>query len=476
MGAQAHSGPGRIVPGHWACPTGPTSNNKVVAVDNDKPTLNIQREELAPCRIKLTVEMPAERVAKTYDESLRMFNLKAPVKGFRPGRIPRKLLLRRFGDDIAGQAKGELLQKGVQEAIEQEGLEPETRPTIEDENTLILRPDDSFVFSVAFDTSPQFELPEYKGIEVSRDTAAVSDDSVGEWIDNWLERQAQFAAVDRPAAENDMLKATYKAELPEDEEIPATAKFYVEGEDSWLPLREPELLPGITALLSGCKAGDERDVEITFPEDHGVESLAGRTLSYHIAIGEVQGIEKPELDDELAKKAGMENAEEIRQRVRENLDAEKVRDQDRAVRDQIVRSILSMVDFELPPTVLSRTAGNAMQRLREEQQRQGASPEDMQKQNEELVERANEMARDELRRFYLLSRIADAEDIKIEGKELNDMVEALAGMEKATPKVVLRRLQESGRINQLLMNLRETKTVDRLVELANVTETDGAKE
>ena len=450
---------------------------RVVAVDNDKPKLNIQREDVAPCRVKLTVELPAERVEKVYNESLRLFNRQAPVKGFRPGKIPRKLLLRRFGEEIANQTKGELLQKGLEEAIEQEGIKPETRPGIEDENDLKVRPGESFVFCVSFDTPPQFELPEYKGIEVARDTAVVSDDSVGEWIDDWLQRQAKYDKVERPAAEGDLLKATYKAELPEDgEEPPATAKFYIEAEDTWLPLREPELLPGVTALLSGCEAGTERDVEITFPEDHGEESLAGKTLPYHITISEVHGMEAPELDDELAQKAGMESADETRQRVRENLDSEKKQEQDRAVREQVVRSLTAAVTFDLPPTMLNRTAASAMQRLREQQVQAGSSPEDVQKDHEQLVEQANRQAVEELRRFYILNRVAEVEDIKVESKDLDEAINMFASMEKATPKVVLRRMRESGRINQLLLNLRESKTVERLVELAEITETDGGKE
>ena len=446
-------------------------------MDNDKPRLHIQREDVAPCRVKLTVELPAEQVAKTYDECLRMFNRKAPVKGFRPGKIPRQMLVRRFGQEILEQTKGELLQKSVEQAIEQEGLEPETRPVVEDLKTLVLRPGESFVFAVSFDTTPQFELPDYNGIEATRDASAISEDTVGEWLDNWLERQAHFVTVDRPAMAGDMLKATYKAEWPEDaEELPATAKFYIQGEDSWLPLRDPELLPGITALMEGCKAGDERDVEITFPEDHGTGPLAGKTLAYHIAVAEVQSLEKPELDDELARKAGLENADEIRQRVRENMEAEKKNQQESAVREQVLRSLLAKVQFDLPPTVLNRTVANAMQALRERLTREGASPEDLRNRQQELLAQANEQAVDELRRLYLLGRIAEAEDITIDNREAGEVIDAYARMHKVTPKLMLRRLQESGRINQILLNLREAKTVDRLVALAKVTETDGGKE
>jgi len=190
----------------------------------------------------------------------------------------------------------------------------------------------------------------------------------------------------------------------------------------------------------------------------------------------VHGMEAPELDDELAQKAGMESADEIRQRVRENLDSEKKQEQDRAVREQVVRSLTAAVTFDLPPTMLNRTAASAMQRLREQQVQAGSSPEDVQKDHEQLVEQANRQAVEELRRFYILNRVAEVEDIKVESKDLDEAINMFASMEKATPKVVLRRMRESGRINQLLLNLRESKTVERLVELAEITETDGGKE
>jgi len=444
-------------------------------VDNDKPKLNIQREDVAPCRVKLTVELPAERVAKVYNASVASFNRQAPVKGFRPGKIPLKLLMSRFGEAIADHAKGELLQAGLEEAVTQSELEPETRPVIEDEKSLRLLPGESFVFAVSFDISPSFALPEYKGIEVTRDASDVSDDSVAEWIDNWLERQSRYAKVDRPAAEGDLLKASYKAVIPEGAEAPAaTAKFYVEAEDTWLPLRDPELLPGATALLAGSVAGDEKDVDISFPAEHGEASLAGRTFTYHIAISEVHGLEKPEFDDELAQKVGMESADEIRDRVRENLGVEKKREQDRALRDQVVRALTAgLLDMPLPPTMLNRTVASAMQRLREQAQQEGTSPEETQKNHEQTLARANQQAREELVRFYVLDKIADAEQIKVEPADLDQAVGMFAEMERATPKVVLRRLRDSGRLNQLLMNLREAKTVDRLVELAKVTEAAG---
>jgi trigger factor len=438
------------------------------------PKLNIQREDVAPCRVKLTVELPVERVEKVYNASLQTFNRQAPVKGFRPGKIPRKLLLRRFGEDIANHAKGELLQAGVQEAIEQEGFEPETRPVIENESALRLTVGETFVFAVSFDVSPQFELPEYKGIEVSRDASAVSEDSVAEWIDGWLQRQAQYGKVDRPAAEGDLLKASYKAPLPEgSEEPPATAKFYIDAEDTWLPLRDPELLPGVTELLVGCEPGTEKDVEITFPEDHGEKSLAGLTLPYHITISEVHGLETPELDDELAQKAGLESADEIRERVRDNLDAEKKRDQEQAIRDQVLRALTADAKFDLPPSILSRTTASAMQRLHEQEMRAGANGDGATKNHEQLLERANEQAREELVRFYMLSKIADIEDIKVESADLDQALQMFASMENATPKVVLRRLRDSGRLNQLLLNLRESKTIDFLVANAKVTEVEG---
>lgn len=435
------------------------------------PKLNIQREDVAPCRVKLTVELPAERVAKVHRDTVNKFNRQAPIKGFRPGKIPAKLLMGRFGDAIAQHAKGELLEAGVREAIEQSGLEPESRLAVEDEEALRVLPGESFVFAVTFDVAPEFELPDYKGIEVTRGGAAVTEDSVSEWIDQWLQRQASYAIVDRAAAEGDLLKASYQATLPEGEEPPPSAKFYIEAEDTWLALREPELLPGATGLLVGCQAGDEKDIEITFPEDHGEESLAGRTLPYHVSVSEVHGLEAPQLDDELAQKAGLETADEVRERVRERLAIEKKREQDSAVRDQVLRALVANLDFPLPPTMLNRAAAAAMQRLHEEQMRAGDGQ--AKGNHEELVARANQRAREELIRFYTLQKIADLEDIKVEAQDLDQALEMFASMQQATPKVVLRRLRDSGRLNDLLANLREAKTVDRLVELAKVTETEG---
>jgi trigger factor len=241
-----------------------------------------------------------------------------------------------------------------------------------------------------------------------------------------------------------------------------------------MALREPSLLPGVNAAMVGLEAGAEKDVTVTFPDEFVDEALAGKSIPYHFKVHEVHEAQVPELTDDLAKQVGAESADDVRERIRQNLAAEKAHSQESAVRDQLVQALLDGLDFPVPPHVLSRSTYEALSRIYEQEIRQGVPEDDLRSRQKELMERAGEVARQQLRRYYVLRKIADAEKIEVEPDELYSAVDSLSRSQRIAPKAMARRLRDSGRLGDVIVAVREAKTIDRLVSLAEISEPAGS--
>ena len=446
-------------------------------MDTSTPRLTVLRTDIEACHIKLDIEVPADQVNHRLDEAVALFRKSARVPGFRPGKTPRALLLKRFGDGIVEEAKKGLIQDAVKQACEMEKVEPETTPRLENEEAVTLLADAPFVFSVSFDTAPQFELPDYKGLPVTKQNTDIKDDAVQEVIDGWLQQRASYGKVDHPAEAGDLLKVTYKGTLQDDgPEPPETAAFFLEAEETWVALREPEIIPGTVAALIGVEAGDVKEIEVTFPEDYSEPSLQGRNAKYNFEILEVHAAQIPELTEEVAKEVGADSVEEVRGRVRKNLEENHEREQEESVRRQIVDSLIEKVDFPLPPTLLRAETHQAFSRIVEANVRSGQNEDDVKSRQQEIAAMAGELAERQLRRYFILRKIAEAEELKVDPQELAQVIEGLSRYHKTPVKTMQRRLQESGRIADIIIGLRENKTIAHLVSLAEVSDRESEPE
>jgi trigger factor len=447
-----------------------------MTVDKTNEPLTIVRTDVEPCRVKLDIEVPVERVRRAYEDTAKAFNQQGRVAGFRPGKVPRPILLRQYGTQIELECRRELIRSGLREALEKEPVEPETTPRIENEDKLTVSPEQSFVFSLSFDVPPTFPLPVYKGIRVSRQPSVVGEGQVQEAIDGWLQRRVSFAKVERASQAGDLLKVSYDGTLAEAVELPEPSRFYLSAHDTWLALRDPELIPGTVQGLVGLEAGQTRELEVVFPEAFNDKVLAGKQAHYVFSVVEVHGSQVPELTEDLAKAAGAESVQQMREKVRDNLKAQQERAEDQSVRQQILTALLAGLDIPLPPTRLRIASYEALMRLYDREVRRGATPEQLSQRPEELQRHADEEAQRSLRRFYVLQRIAQEEKIEPDMERVNALIQYMATSNQVTPKVLIRRLRENGRLDEVVVSVRDEMVLDRLVALAEVAGAEGRKE
>ncbi len=427
--------------------------------------VNVVREQPAPCRLKLDIEVPVEAVLATVAKVEAEYRKQGRIPGFRAGKAPQALLRRHYGERILADAKERLVNQGTHAALEQESIEPITMPQVANEAGLAVDESRSFVFAVEFDVAPTFELPDYRHLELPDDTVAVGDQEVEAFIGEMLTHRTSFAKVERPAAAGDLLKASYQAQLEADFELPTTAKYLAEGKETWVALREPEILPGIAAALTGAEAGSQHDLSIAFPADFYESSLAGKTLPYHLEVHEVHAPNQPELTDEFAKQFGAENAAEMREIVRRNLQQRQSQEKGTARHAAVVEQLLAKVDLALPPAVLAHESYEVLVRLFQQQAQRQTDEQQVRDQVDKLRGRAGEIASHNLKRKFLLDKIAEVENISVSEREVAAMVAALARQQGINEKKMVQQLRDANRIGDLIDDIRGNKTVARIIEL-----------
>ncbi|OGV66622.1 MAG: trigger factor [Lentisphaerae bacterium RIFOXYB12_FULL_65_16] len=439
--------------------------------------LTILRTEIEPCRIKLDVEVPADRVNRVLKEAVGLFRKSARIPGFRSGKTPPELLAKRYGKEIQEEARERLLEQATKEACEQLQIVPETNPRVDNHDALHVAEGQSFCFAVTLDVAPTFDMPEYKGLTLSREQISVDDQSVQNVIDSWLRQKATYEKVDRAAQANDLLKVSYHAQVRGVEQNPTdAAAFLLNAEETWVAMRPPEIIPGTMQALMGSAAGETRNAAIEFPADYAERSLAGRTADYVFKVLEVQTAIIPAFTDQMAKEVGAENTDQVRQRVRQGIEADRRRQQDDHVRNQLVAALMDKLTFPLPPGVLARESYQMLARLFEHELQTGKTEADLQNRQKELGEQAQKLARQRLKRYYVLRRIADAENIQVDAPEIDEALVAMSRANRTAPKVLQRQLTESGRITDVVIGIRENKTVNHLMSLAHVTEAAAKQE
>lgn len=433
-------------------------------------TLDITCTETAPCCLKMAVTVPAARAKSVYDNISRKVCGQSKLPGFRAGKLPDKILFARFGKHILDETMENLVRDSINEAIQEKGFNLAARPRLSEEEKIEYKPGQDFSFNSELEVFPEIILPEYKGIKVSKEVVEVSDTEVEEMIKGWLEQRSTFEKIDRPAQKNDMLKVTYTAQAPEELADNPKLKYLLKAENAWLMLREPEMLPGTQTALLAVSAGDQKDIDITFPEDFRIDELKGQSFSYHFDILEVQGQVIPELGEKVFQEVGVKDKEELYTRVRENLLAQKNQEAAQKVEEQVVEALLSGQDFPIPPSLLKVERAQLLERYRLAAARNGIKDEELETQMAAVEAETEQIAIRKIRRTFLLMKIGEKEQIHPEQQEVMQVIGEMAQREGVTLEVARRKLQENGKIDSIMAGVLEIKVLRFLVKAADQVE------
>jgi trigger factor len=421
--------------------------------------------ELPDSRARVEVEVPAADVEKATSRAARAMAKELRMPGFRAGKAPPSLVIQRLGfGAVLQEAIREALPEWYERALLDSNVSPIGDPNIE----MVEAPEDEgeplkFKFEVG--VRPEAKLGEYKGLEVGKEQKEVPDEIVDTEVERIREGFARLEPVDRAGAEGDSLLIDFEGF------VDGSAFQGGAAEDYLLALGSGQLIEGFEEQLVGAKAGEEREVKVTFPGDYQAEHLAGKDAVFKVKVKEVREKILPELDDDFASDASeFDTLEELRESIREKV-GEALGS--RAEEDFRVAAIDAAVDeatVEIPADLATARATERWERMERQLAQRGMDPNaflQMQgKTREELIEETKPDAEKELKREAVVTAIAEAEGIEVSEEEMVEALEHSAEHERTTPEKLLERLRQTGRDTYVREDLRAQKAIALVAEAA----------
>ena len=431
--------------------------------------MNVTVENLAPCKKLVRVEVETEKVNETFESVTKEFQKEANLPGFRPGKAPREMVLRKYTKDIESEAKRKLISEAYKKAVYDQKLDVLGYPDIEEIQFSRGQP---LQFAATIETAPEFELPEYKGIPVKREARTVTDEDMTRALDALRQPQTSFNKVERPAQTGDIVVVNYTgtSEGKPITEIAPTAKGLSEQQNFWVEIGANAFIPGFADQLLGSKAGEKRTIRVNFPPDFVTPQLAGKEGVYETEVVEVKEKVLPPLDDDFAKTYGAGDLEKLRAGVRRDLENELTQKQNRTIRNQLVRSLLNRVNFELPESAVQNETRNVVYDLVQENAKRGVSRETIEKQKDQIYSAANQGAKERVKVAFLLQKIAEKEDIKVSQQEIAVRINQLAALYQIPADKFLKDLQKRNGLIEIYDQIMNEKVLDLLQQQAQVEE------
>ena len=426
--------------------------------------MNVTIEEINACSRRLRIEVPVNEVNETIDRITAEFQKDAKIPGFRPGKAPVAMVGKRYEKEIDEEVRRTLVPKTYRTAVKEKKLRVVTAPSLEEikfERGL------SLSFAALVDISPDFVLPEYKGIAVPATQHEVTAEEYEKAINGMRDRFADFLDVaDRGIQAGDFAVISFDSTCdgkPLLETAPA-AKNLAARKSFWLLIQDDAYLPSFGKQLLGLKPGDKKDVEVVFGDDFAHAELRGKKAIFAVDVEQLKEKKLPELNEEFAKKMNADSLDALHDQFRKMLNEHKKKEGDTEKGNKIVDYLLSKVNCEVPESLLQHYTRNMIQDIVEQNYSQGVAPEALESKRDEIFHQATHNARETVKIKFILTRIAEQENIEVTEEELNTRIEQLARRSGITPQKVVETLYEKNSFGALEDEILTTKTMAFLLK------------
>ncbi len=420
------------------------------------------------CKRELEIAIPWAEVQTETDRIVDGLRRKARVPGFRPGKVPEAVIRSRYQGDIRQEVIENLVPRHFWKEAEQQNLKSVGAPTITDVH---FHDGESLHFRAEFEVFPEFELGDYRRLEVPYSEPQVSDESVAAELERLREQHVSFRNVDpRPLADGDIAVVSL-----ESEPLPDTPR--IEQEETTLTIGDDATLPDFSDNLRGKSPGDEVDFEVSYPEDFGNEKLAGKTIPFHAVVKGVRVKELPELDDAFAADVGdFPSIDELRTQVRQLLEQRLRRDATEAAKQKLVDLLAERHDFAVPEKLVEQQIATRVERTLRALSRQGVDPSKVGFDWNKVRQAERDGAIRDVKAGLLLDRIAEAEGIAVTTEEIDEQVQRYAKESQQTAAAARSKLAEDGTLDRIRSHMRNEKTLSFLFDEAQKVEQAAEEE
>ena len=431
--------------------------------------MQITREDLNPCTIKLSVVCSPEQVSDAFDRALKAISKEVRLPGFRPGHAPKHMVEKMVSkDELYNQAADELVRRTYEKALKDQNIEPDpgVRPSVELEE--LDREAKTATYSAKVPLPPKIELSEYKGLPANRPAIEVTDEEVQYQITELRKRQGSREAVlDRNAQEGDYGVVNIKVEGET-------------GEGRTFMVVIGQTFPSLDAALPGMASEEMRSVELEFPDNFSDKALAGTKQKSQITLNSISAVSMPELNDEFAKALNSDSVEELTARMRESIVQAKEQMTRDMVQDQLLESLRGSSKIEVSDNMWEALANQRLSEISQEVRRQGKTIEDYAKENgmtvDELVKAWHEQAKVHVERAMVVREVFAKEKLAITNEELNTELFSMAQEYQMEPMELLEAMRKAGSLQELQFRAISRKVTDFLIENAVITETAEVSE
>jgi trigger factor len=426
--------------------------------------------DVSDTRKNLVVEIPSTVVDAEIDKVSRDYSKAARIPGFRPGKVPAKIVRQRFRDQILHDVAHGLIPRAVDEALRERGVEPVDTPDIRD---VVVEEGQPLKFTATFDTVPAIDPGEYSTVQLRRTTKPIDDSAVEEALSNLRERSARYEPVESRGIQvgdsvvMDLVRTAHGG--GEGGEPDAKSDSH---ENVTVDIGGQANPPGFDDELKGLTAGATKNFDIRYPDDYTIKELAGTTVTYDVTVKAVRKRIVPQLDDEFAKDVGdFASLSALRQRLREDLEHEATHESDRELRADLMKQLASRVTFEVPHALLDREIDRRVEEFVRRLIDQQIDPMRTNINWEEFRERQRDAAAEAVRGALVLDEVARRENLTVSDADVDAEIGRYAERTGRTPAAVRARLDKEGGIGRLYSGLRRERAIDFLLSRATIVQT-----
>jgi trigger factor len=438
--------------------------------------VNVQLSTVSDTRKSLVITLEAAEVDAEHQAVLGEYVRLARLPGFRPGKAPAAMVVKRFAKEIADEFKQKVVAKAYRDALEKEKLEVLNVVNVE-EGTIA--PGTPASITVAVDVRPTFTLPDYNGLPTEVAPVEPTEAEIDNVIQALRSEAADFKPVERPARKGDYVKLAYEGALGGKPiaEIAGDKQLYAKVPQTWEEVEGANegIIPGLGRHLAGVEKGASKVVAVAFPPDFKpVPALAGKTADYTVDVQEVRERILPELDEAFFKAHSADNLDGLKGQIRSNLKLQKERRNRAAQRGQVTQALADRVLFEPPHSLVEAETQGVLRQFIEENMRRGVPAEQFEKDKKELFEGARKAAANRVKIELILAKVAQAEKIEVTDEDLDLYIRREAARSKQRPEKLARDLaKDRNALRSVQQSIIFDKSVDFLVSKARVTVTQS---
>ncbi len=424
-------------------------------------------KDSGPCKKELSVEVPEEMIKEKLDEQFSELSKDVVIPGFRRGRAPMRLVVKRFGEDVREQVKLRLLAETSDDAVRDNELDPLRDPDIDYKN-VELPETGPMKYTFEVEVRPEFELPELTKIPVNKPKIEFDDKQLDQQIQAMRERAGMWVPSEEKVDEGDQIIADVvsKVEGEEQQNKEDNTEIFVreQGFVAGVPVE------GLAKLLKGAKAGDTKETTVDVPETFFKEELRGKKVDLKIEVKDVKRLEPAEMNDEFFARFGVEDEDELRDNLREMRESQAEQDARSQMGDQVYQYLLEKTEFDLPANIVAEQSTRILQRQYTQLLMRGQNRDEINERMEELRAASDQQAVEQLKLFFIMDKIAGKFEIEVSEEEINGHIAQAAAQRGRRPEKMREELLRDGSLDQFRMQVREQKCIEKLLEDAEVTE------